>query len=565
MNLTSNLINLTSLFDLSATLNSSEDDKFILNAALLTVMGKLRTFHALVLEPDSRHPGQWQVAIAKGKNVVEGPLTLNIDAVRELSADTEDERMLLNQGFCLCLPLRFQDEDLAMMCLGTNLAGETYNPEEMQYVSLVGTLTANALMNARNFRSLGEAKRFVEHKNQLLTTLFEMSREFTTLLDVDEIVRLLTYRLMGQLTVSRFALFSKNEDGQFELTLNRLHLKPHKNHCEAVCLVDGTVRVDDDVELSSSLLSFAREAEAKILLPMRVQKEIKGVLVIGKKLNQQEFSIEDVNFLEALASTAMSALENARLFNEELEKKRLEEELNIARQIQQGLLPDSIPAFNSVEIAARNIPSKQVGGDYYDIVSLDNNEVLVAIADVSGKGTPAAILMANTQAALRALAPLDLPLSTMVARINDLLHQNTNDDKFVTFFGGKLHVPSMRFTYTNAGHNPPVVMKANGEMVFLSKGGIILGIMETMTPYEEGEIQLESGDSLVMYTDGVSEALDKEGKELTEEHLMNYIRRAIELPASDLISGILQEVEQHSIGVAQTDDITMIVIKCIDC
>ncbi len=567
MKTSSNLINLKSLFDLSATLNSSEDDAFILGSSLLTVMGKLRTMQAVALQPvsdDAETAQRWRISVVKGKRFDPGELRLDVSDRRILDPANEQDRALYEAGLRICVPAAYKARNLALLCFGAGLGGKEYSGEELEYVSLVGTLTATALLKADNLRSLTRAKRYLEGKTQLLTTLFEISREFTTLLDQEEIVRLLTYRLMGQLMVSRFALFTRKDNGAFELSLNRLKITPQQRHIDALQRLTSIVNTQRTQLEDEALQHFAHEADAEMFVPMRVQKETKGVLVVGRKLNRMAFEEEDENYLEALANTAMSALESARLFREELEKKRLEEELNIARKIQQGLLPDEVPQYDRVELAARNIPSKQVGGDYFDIIPLDEENVLLAIADVSGKSTPAALLMANTQAALRALAGLDLPLAVMVARINDLLVQNTNSDKFVTFFCGRLNLRTMRMIYVNAGHNPPMLLRANGEMEDLRDGGIILGVMETMMPYEEGVADLHAGDTLLMYTDGVSEALDREGREFTEARLLEVLKRSQHETADVLVNNILLEVERHSYGVNQSDDITMIALHCRD-
>lgn len=556
----SNLINLQSLIDLSAALNASDDDVFILNTALLSVMGKLRTFKAGALIPDGSAEGFWQCTATKGMKFPAEPIALRVEP-DEFGAVFSPA--LEKFGVELCQSVRSSTDSnagyLALLCFGANLAKQPYTDEERQYISLVGSITANALLNARNIRSLREAGSYLERKNQLLTTLFEINREFTALLQKEEILKFLTLRLMGQLAVSRFAVLVKSADLPdgtfvFDIPVNRLKL----------AIEDVRLFAEEFQRNGERALARCSEImkECVLAAPMKTQNETKGLLLVGEKMNKKPFTAEEENFLEALGSTAMTALENARLFQEELEKKRLEDELNLARTIQKGLLPQELPPIEGFDITGMSVSSKQIGGDYYDVIPLGNDEWMLVIADVSGKGTPAALLMANTQAALRALAPLNLPLPSMVSRINDLLYANTSSDKFVTFFCGRLNSREKTFTFCNAGHNPPLLLRADGTLEGLSEGGLILGIMETLMPYEEKTVPLDCGDVLLCYTDGVSEALNGENEEFTEERLERSLRACAGESSLCIVEHITRDVQAHAANAPQSDDITMLVLRC---
>lgn len=583
---TSNLINLQSLIDLSAALNASDDDMFILNTSLLSVMGKLRTFRACALVPaasplpeSSLAAGvqafHWQCATTKGLKMPDGAIVLqsnNYDAF-----DAALEPALIQAGVVMSQPVWTKDASaftesefaenpqcLALLCFGDKLDKTPYTDEERQYVSLVGSITANALMNAENMRSLREKTSFLDRKNQLLTTLFEINREFTTLLDKDEILKFLSLRLMGQLTVTKFALLMKNGHGTFDLTLNRLQVTT-----EQVVALNAAYQAQHEQYHNHADIALGTCStlvpSCALMVPMKVQNETKGLLLVGGKMNRQPFRAEEENFLEALAGTAMTALENARLFHEEIEKKRLEEELNIARQIQNGLLPTELPSLDGFDLAAFSLSSKQIGGDYYDVIPISaaNEEFMLVIADVSGKGTPAALLMANTQAALRVLTPLQLPMPEMVSRLNDMLFANTSSDKFVTFFAAKLNLLAKTLTFVNGGHNPPLLLHSDGTLDLLSEGGLVLGIMETIMPYEEKTVTLRAGDTVLMYTDGVSEALSPASEEFTEERTEASLRASAAEPAQAIVARMLADIETHVAGASQSDDITMIALKCL--
>jgi sigma-B regulation protein RsbU (phosphoserine phosphatase) len=202
-----------------------------------------------------------------------------------------------------------------------------------------------------------------------------------------------------------------------------------------------------------------------------------------------------------------------------------------------------------------------VGGDYYDVIPLDETRWIIAIGDVSGKGTPAALLMANLQATIRALVPLQLPLHELTGRVNDLMCQNTGGNKFVTFFWGIVDHRSMTLTYVNAGHNYPYLRHSDGRIERLDRGGMILGVLPAVTPYEESTLPLEAGELLVLFTDGVSEAMSREGKEYGEDRLQAVIESSVGKGAQAIIDAVHHDILGHTTGAPQSDDITMMVIK----
>jgi sigma-B regulation protein RsbU (phosphoserine phosphatase) len=269
----------------------------------------------------------------------------------------------------------------------------------------------------------------------------------------------------------------------------------------------------------------------------------------------------DLDFVTSLANLATISLENARLFREAIEKQRLEDELVIAREIQRGLLPLILPDIPHFGLSAVNISSKQVGGDYYDVVPLGGDRYMLAIGDVSGKGTPASLLMANLQATIRALISPDASLAELTGRVNDLLCDNTTSGRFITFFWGILDAARHSLRYVSGGHNPPYVLHAGGRIERLEAGGLILGVLKTTIPYDEGEAHFGPGDVLLMFTDGVSEAMNSKGEEFGEERLEKCLRSAAGDGAEAIVARVVEEVRRHSAEAPQSDDITLLVLK----
>ncbi len=201
-----------------------------------------------------------------------------------------------------------------------------------------------------------------------------------------------------------------------------------------------------------------------------------------------------------------------------------------------------------------------VGGDYYDVVKLDNDKLLIAIADVSGKGVPAALLMANLQAFLKSICKQNLPLSEATNLMNDLVAENTTMGSFITFFWGLFENDKKKFTYVNAGHNPPLLIR-NGKINKLKKGGMILGVLPTSIPYISETLQLQTDDVIVLFTDGITEAMNKNGDEFTDVRLETIaLKYLINMP-QNILDEIKLSVEEFTLGAEQSDDITSVIVK----
>jgi sigma-B regulation protein RsbU (phosphoserine phosphatase) len=238
----------------------------------------------------------------------------------------------------------------------------------------------------------------------------------------------------------------------------------------------------------------------------------------------------------------------------------MEKDLEVARSIQQKLIPSKFPEFNNFEITAVNIPARQVGGDYFDILKLDEDRTLIVIADVSGKGIQAALLMANIQAFIKTLSKLDYKLDEATNMLNNLVSENTTNGSFITLFWGIFNDKTLEFEYVNAGHNPPYRYRY-GEIIRLKKGGMILGVMETMIPYESEKIQLQPNDTLLFFTDGITEAMNVNNEEFGEEKLMNILSNNANLDVLEMKSEILKELKVFTNEAEQSDDITLMVLK----
>jgi serine phosphatase RsbU (regulator of sigma subunit) len=283
-----------------------------------------------------------------------------------------------------------------------------------------------------------------------------------------------------------------------------------------------------------------------------------GLVYVDSIQHTHAFTDDDLRVLTALANVAAAKIENVRLLEESLEKRRLEEDMRMAAEIQTGLLPSAAPRLPGWDLAGSNRPCRTVGGDYYDF-ALVRGRLLLALGDVSGKGTGAALLMTVLRAAVRAhwTEPL---LADAVSRINRTVCQNVPSSKYVTFFLASLDPATGRLEFVNAGHNPPILVRASGSAEKLSLGGLVLGIFEDVA-YEGGAVELGAGDTLVVYSDGVTETWDPDGEEFGDDKLVALAVASRDKGADALQDAILAEIERFEQGARATDDRTLIVLK----
>jgi len=558
----------TTLFEFSRVINSSFDLDFILSHALLTIMGRILSSKgmAVLLRSESTYAVEMVKGFppsVKGATVEITGLprdVLNID-------DIDDTRspwvgFFRSHGVSLLLPLFIAERLIGVLAFGPLLTKKRLLTKEETYLRSLANLSSTAIEKTHMIGELQAVNRRLDRKIQELNTLFELGKEFGILLDPEKLVRLLVFSLLGQIGVNRY-LVCLREGPDMKILASRVDGLVPQGELLAGLTVQRTPAAIEDIPVRGKIdpRGPLMEIGLTALVPMQLQGETKGLVLLGPKLSREPFTKDDLEFLSSLANLAIISLENARLFNETIEKQRMEDELMIAREIQKGLLPSVLPQMPGIELAATNISSKQVGGDYYDIIHCDGTRYFMAIGDVSGKGSPAALLMANLQATIRALVPLHLPIEELTARVNDLMCENTGGSKFVTFFWGVLDHLTRSFTYVNAGHNYPYLIHGDGSFERLQKGGMILGVMKSTIPYEHDVVELLEGDTVVLFTDGVTEAMNAEGVEYGEERLEAVLRASRRQDAHAIIEHIHQDVLRYTSGAPQSDDLTMMVIR----
>jgi sigma-B regulation protein RsbU (phosphoserine phosphatase) len=300
--------------------------------------------------------------------------------------------------------------------------------------------------------------------------------------------------------------------------------------------------------------------QSLLAVPLTAKGKMIGLIGVFNKRSTGGFEDDDQRLLSIIATQSAQVIENARLLEEEQALLRMQEELRLAYEIQTNLLPTETPQIAGYDITGRSVPAKEVGGDYFDFIPIDEHRLAFCLGDVSGKGMPAALLMSNLQATVRAQTTSGTTPGDCVTNSNSLLFRSTTPEKFATFFYAILDTEQEQLSFCNAGHNYPFLMSHDREQRQLTTTGIVLGALESFS-FQEEVIPFKAGDLLVIYSDGITEAMDDKDEEFGEERLAELISSHSADSADSLTDAIFESVRGHAGDSLQTDDMTLLVIK----
>lgn len=560
---------LKTVLETSRMLIESRKSDFVLNNLLLIMMGKLLSGKAAILMA-SPTSNTYTIQKERGLKNFKEDDTVEVILTEEQAlsphlyySDLPDQlpRLADEMENSLFFNLRTSNRHLGFLFLGAKANQQPYAKHELEFAESLCIISSVAITNSQLFDELKKANRKLDSRIHELNTLFDLSKEFNLLVDREKITRIFKFALLGQLFVRKFFLIYKDGSSAVLLSSNGIKPEPGNNQMNTLfdaIQTDVTV-VDESFQKSHP---FLRENDISTLIGVTVQDKKTAVIGVGNRVNNEPFTETDFNFLKSLANLAVVSIQKTYFLEERIDKERMEEELSIAKAIQQGLMPDPIPTVENINLAAKTISSREIGGDYFDIADTPDGNTIFAIGDVTGKGVPAALLMANLQSMLHVLLPVDISLSEATERINNLIHQNTPSDKFITFFWAIYYKNQNTLRYVNAGHNPPLLLRSRASgFEELTDGGLLLGAMETMLPYQQTDIKLNKDDLLVCYTDGVNEALDKSGtEEYGTDRLMECIKINRTKSSAEILDAIMNDVRAYSDFNLQ-DDLTLLIIK----
>jgi len=408
-----------------------------------------------------------------------------------------------------------------------------------------------------------------------LALLYRLSQTFNSSLDLDEVLNRVMDEVIAVTRAERGFVTLHEPDGRpvfpvargmDQKTIEDPQFQISRSVVERVAREGQPILTSD--ALSDDRFSMRRSVKALglrsiLCVPLKIKDQIWGVLYVDNRLQTGIFTQADLELLTAIASSAAIAIENARLYQVAVEKGRMERELQVAREVQAGLLPRETPQVPGWEFAARWQPAREVAGDYYDFIPLDEGKLGLVIADVSDKGMPAALFMALTRSIVRASMGHAPSPADGIAQANQLICADSTSGMFVTLFYAVLNPTTGEITYVNAGHNPPLLYRADqDELTELTRTGMALGVVVD-SPFEQRTVHLNAGEFILLYTDGVTDTTDAHLQDFGMERLRRVVLDQRRAPAADIMAALGQAIDDFAGSAAPFDDIAIVVTKCL--
>jgi sigma-B regulation protein RsbU (phosphoserine phosphatase) len=437
-----------------------------------------------------------------------------------------------------------------------------FGPEDMDILTGLNHQIAVAIDNAHLYR---EMKREALEKS----LLYESGKILSGSLSLDEVLKAILDSLRQAVYYSSGGVFLVDDRGKDVKSIysvgydsaNSAYWMKLKFGQGLVGTVasSGEAVIVPDVAKDLRYVNANPGTRSEIVVPIKASDRVIGVINLeSERINA--FDDHSLSLISAFASQAAISLERARMHESIVSARKLDEQLNVARAIQQSFLPKHDPEIPGYEITGRNISSGQVGGDYYDFIHIVERHVGVAIADVSGKGIPAALIMASFRASLIAEIRNNYSIRTIGEKVNSLMCESLEPGNYVTGVYGVLDSRNHIFTFSNFGHNPPILLRQNGQVEYLKEGGPVLGVSPGAA-FEERALLVSPGEVLVLYTDGVTEVFDDLGKDFGPTGLVRVLKENNRRPAREIADAIYAAVKEFAGSAHTYDDITMIVVK----
>lgn len=387
-----------------------------------------------------------------------------------------------------------------------------------------------------------------------LNTLLQVTKSINNNLSKKELTTLYKEVLITQLNIGKLLLYSFDGESWYQELCEG-------TACDYINVENDLLPIKEITFINST--NQSRLQSFDVVIPVfHKQNPIAYLLLAdfdGESIAVSPI-IKHLTFIQTLTNIIAVAIENKRLFKQNIEQARIRKEMELASEMQALLFPHNLPNNKQLEVAATYISNQEVGGDYYDFIPLTNHQYLFCIADVSGKGVSAALLMSNFQATLRVLASQTTSLTDLVKKLNTAILTTAKTEKFITAFIGKYDISSRTLTYLNAGHNPPILLNKN-KITYLKKGSTLLGMFDELPTVTEGKIKLDKNAVLLCYTDGVTEQNNINNDEFSLKKLTQILITNQHQPIENLLQNIINTLEAFKNDVAYTDDVTLLGLK----
>lgn len=461
----------------------------------------------------------------------------------------------------LVMPLYRRGEVFAAIeCLDKRDGGD-FTAADVDRLEVAGEHVAFALDNALLYQ---ETERRALEKEVLL----DVATSLSATLDLDEVIDAILTSLRQVVNYDAAAIYLVNRATRALELVNEVGYPSGSEEAFGLMVGQGVVgwvaktgepAIVPDVHRDTRYVAARPQTRSELAAPLRVGGRTIGVFNLESDV-ADAYHDGHLELVTALAAHAAVAVERARLTRELLERRRLEKELAIAREIQSSFLPKGAPVVPGFELAGTTISHDQVGGDYYDFIPISESRLGIAIADVSGKGIPAALIMAGFRMSLLAEIRNEFAIRAVMRKVNGLLHESTDRGKFVTAFYGVLDHKHHVLSFSNAGHNPPILFRRQGRIEYLEEGGVALGVLEEAL-YEDRPVALRPGDVLVFYTDGISESESPSGEHFGQQRIERLVAAHTDESAAEIMAALVAGVREWGGERGQSDDLTLVVLK----
>ena len=414
-----------------------------------------------------------------------------------------------------------------------------------------------------------------ELSGERLALVYQLSRTFSSSLDLDEVLNTVMDEVISATKAERGFLLLREPDGKLTFraargmekeTIEDPQFQISRGVVERVAESGKPILTSDAQEDSrfmgrQSVMSLG--LRAILCAPLKVKDKLLGAIYVDNRIHAGLFSEQDLELLSAIASSAAISIENARLYQVAVEKGRMERELQMARRVQTSLMPDGIPDLPGWEFAARWLPAREVAGDFYDLIPGSKSRLGLVIADVTDKGMPAALLMALTRSIVRTSLEDTSSLAEGITKANRLICADSSSGMPISLFCAQIEADSGELTYVNAGHNPPLLCRAaESSLKELARTGMVLGFDES-AGYEQQSISLDSGDYLLLYTDGVTDATDSKDEQFGDDRMRQLALESRGVSAEEVAAAMVNAIEQFVGSAEPFDDVTLLVAKKI--
>jgi len=493
-----------------------------------------------------------------------GQPVLTSDAQSDARFRGRESVVLYKLRSILCIPIKTQHATLGVIYVDNRIMTGVFTQAELE---LLTTIASHAAQTIENIRLIQETR----HRLQSLKAIYEITADLTSTLDLDRVLTKCLDKVMTLISAQAASiLMVEGEELVFQIALGEkaAEIKPFRippgQGIAGWVVEHGQPVMVNDVHSDPRFYSYTDSktgfvTQSLLAAPLTINDRHIGVIEVFNK--PSGFSVSDLELLCTVAASAAIAIENARLYKAAVEKGRMERELQVAREVQLSLLPTQFPQPPGWDFAAHWQPAREVGGDYYDFLPFSDQRIGMVIADVTDKGMPAALFMAFARSVVRASVYGTASPLEGLSHANRLICSDSSYGLFVTLFYGVLDLNANTISYVNCGHNPPLLFKPAAQQILqLTAAGLPLGIDADAT-YQQNIVSLEHGDILLMYTDGISEAIDVEEHQYGMDSIATVLNKNPQLNATQMIAALEDSVNSHCGLMPPSDDRTIVVLK----